>query len=89
MTTDAQTYCTTLKDLVGDERPFGDPFRDAIRIQALITGVDATILRQKPQPDKWSITEIVAHLADSELVFGFRLRMHLHRQRHQPAGVRP
>ena len=75
MTTDAQTYCTTLKDLVGDDDPLAILSETPSRIQALITGVDATILRQKPQPDKWSITEIVAHLADSELVFGFRLRM--------------
>ena len=75
MTTDAQTYCTTLKDLVGDDDPLEILSQTPSRIQALITGVDATILRQKPQPDKWSITEIVAHLADSELVFGFRLRM--------------
>ena len=45
------------------------------RIQALIAGTDGAVLRQKPRPDKWSIAEIVTHLADSELVFGFRLRM--------------
>lgn len=45
------------------------------RVQALIAGAGGAVLRQKPRPDKWSIAEVVAHLADSELVFGFRLRM--------------
>jgi hypothetical protein len=28
---------------------------------------------RRPAPEKWSITEIPAHLADSELVYGFRI----------------
>ena len=30
--------------------------------------------RKRPAPGKWSIAEIVAHLADTELVGGYRLR---------------
>ncbi len=75
MPTDMQTYCTTLKNLVGNDDPLAILSDTPARIQALIAGVDAAVLRQKPRPDKWSITEIVAHLSDSELVFGFRLRM--------------
>lgn len=30
-----------------------------------------------PAPDKWSATEIVCHLADCEIAFGFRLRQTL------------
>jgi hypothetical protein len=33
--------------------------------------------KRKPAPDKWSAAEIVCHLADCELVFGFRLRQTL------------
>lgn len=32
---------------------------------------------EKPAPGKWSPGEIIAHLADCELVFGFRLRQTL------------
>jgi DinB superfamily len=32
---------------------------------------------KKPAPGKWSAVEIVSHLADCELVFGFRLRQTL------------
>jgi hypothetical protein len=31
-------------------------------------------LNQRPVPGKWCIREIVAHLADCEITFGFRLR---------------
>ena len=34
-------------------------------------------IEQPPAPGKWSIREIVAHLADCELVFAFRLRQTL------------
>src|ERR1700747_1528274 len=34
-------------------------------------------LRHKPAPDKWSILEILGHLADIEIVYGYRLRQML------------
>jgi hypothetical protein len=30
---------------------------------------------KRPEPDRWSVAEILAHLADGELVFGFRVRL--------------
>src|SRR5579863_3868806 len=48
---------------------------------AAIDGLLETIGFEKstkaPAPGKWSPAEIVAHLADCELVFGFRLRQTL------------
>ena len=32
-------------------------------------------LRKRPVPDKWSVNEILAHLADSEIILGFRVRL--------------
>jgi hypothetical protein len=32
-------------------------------------------LRKRPAADKWSVREIVAHLADAEIVIGFRVRL--------------
>ena len=31
-------------------------------------------LRSSPDPTRWSVAQIVAHLADAELVFAYRLR---------------
>lgn len=43
-------------------------------LQALVTRANSDQLTRKPAPGKWSVSEILAHLADCELVFGFRLR---------------
>jgi hypothetical protein len=44
------------------------------KLEGLIKGVSAAKLRQRPAPGKWSICEIVAHLGDTELVGGYRIR---------------
>jgi hypothetical protein len=40
----------------------------------LIRGVPKSRLMRKPAPDKWSVGEILAHLTDTELVVGYRIR---------------
>ena len=44
------------------------------RLRASLVGLDADDLRQRPRPDKWSIQEIVSHVADSELMGASRVR---------------
>ncbi len=45
------------------------------RLATLIRGLSKKKLAQRPAPGKWSIAEILAHLADAELVIGYRLRL--------------
>jgi hypothetical protein len=45
------------------------------RLERLLKGVSSSRLRKRPSADKWSIAEIVCHLADSELARSFRIRM--------------
>jgi hypothetical protein len=45
------------------------------KLEGLVKGVSAGKFRKRPAPAKWSIAEIVAHLADTELVVGYRIRM--------------
>ena len=45
------------------------------KLASLIEGLSAAELARRPAPGKWSIQKIVAHLADDELVGGYRLRM--------------
>lgn len=47
------------------------------RIARLIEGVPRKRLSRRPAPDTWSVAEIVAHLSDSELVYGVRIRLML------------
>ena len=39
-------------------------------------------VNQRPEPGKWSLREILAHLADCEIAFGFRLRQSLAEPNH-------
>jgi hypothetical protein len=45
------------------------------RIKRLLSGLSTRQLQTPPARGKWSIAQIVGHLADAELVLGFRLRM--------------
>jgi hypothetical protein len=44
-------------------------------LDTLVRGVSRTLCARRPAPDKWSIQEIVAHLADDELVGAYRIRL--------------
>jgi DinB superfamily len=44
------------------------------RLAKLLKGVSLAKARKRPAPGKWSIAEIVAHIADTELVGGYRIR---------------
>lgn len=44
------------------------------RLAKLLKGVSPAKARKRPAQGKWSIAEIVAHIADTELVGGYRMR---------------
>jgi hypothetical protein len=44
------------------------------KLASLVAGLSADQLAYRLEPAKWSIQEVVAHLADDELVGGYRLR---------------
>jgi len=44
------------------------------KLARLIKGVPTAKLRKRPAPGKWSIAEILAHLADVEIAIGWRMR---------------
>jgi uncharacterized damage-inducible protein DinB len=46
-------------------------------IAAAVSGLPPDVLRYKPAPEKWSILEILGHLADIEIVYAYRLRQML------------
>jgi hypothetical protein len=44
------------------------------QVAAAVSGLSEKMLRYKPAPDKWCILEVLAHLADVEIVYAYRLR---------------
>ncbi|MBI3004760.1 MAG: DinB family protein [Ignavibacteriales bacterium] len=47
------------------------------KLAKLVKKATARKLNERPASDKWSVSEIVTHLAESELVIGYRLRLML------------
>ncbi len=45
------------------------------KLERLVKGVSRKRLAKRPAPGKWSVAEILAHLAESEIVGGYRIRM--------------
>jgi hypothetical protein len=51
-------------------------------LENLIQTLDSEALNRVPAPGKWSIREILCHLADVEVAFAFRLRQALAEDHH-------
>jgi hypothetical protein len=68
-------YIKLLLTTLGDRDPLSVQEETPERLRHAIAGLDETALRRAEQPGKWSILEVIQHLADSELVYGYRIRM--------------
>ena len=45
------------------------------KLERLLKGVSGAKLRKRPQPQKWSVAEIVVHMADAEIAGAWRMRL--------------
>src|SRR5262245_19500034 len=70
----AAAYVRSIVALVGDRDPLEVQARLAQDLRAAVAGLSPEQLRRPEAPGKWSILDVVRHLADSEVVFGWRLR---------------
>lgn len=71
---DSPDYIDALLGYLGDRKPL-EVFDDTTAaLRNAVKGLTSETVRQKPAPDKWSVLEIVQHLADAELTLGFRYR---------------
>ena len=70
-----QEYSARLLSNSAGKDPFTILEETPARIGALLAGRSAEDLRWTTSPARWSIAQIVAHLADAEIVGAFRFRM--------------
>ena len=70
-----QEYIKRITSYVEGEQPLKVQAATPKKLERLIKGASVSKLRKRPAPDKWSVVEILAHLADTEIVGGFRVRM--------------
>lgn len=47
------------------------------QVAAAVSGLPDRVLRYRPAPDKWCILEVLAHLADIEIIYAYRIRQML------------
>ncbi|MGH7491372.1 MAG: DinB family protein [bacterium] len=71
----AEAYVKGLLELLGDRDPVQVLGAQVAAVQQEVAGWRDEALRRPEKPGKWSILQVLQHLADSDLVSGFRMRM--------------
>lgn len=72
---EAAAYTAALLDLLGTRDPLEVLEQTAASIRETLANVEPNRLAQPEAPGKWSVRHVLAHLADSDVVLGWRLRM--------------
>lgn len=68
-------YARGLLNRLGDQEPLVILAGLGAALRRVFDGMPDNAMRQPEAPGKWSMIEVAQHLADSEIVVGFRLRM--------------
>jgi hypothetical protein len=71
----ASPYVARVLGRLGDRDPFQVQEALAGSLRAAAAGLDDAELRRPEAPGKWSVIQVVQHLADTEMVYGYRLRL--------------
>ncbi|HEY2546818.1 MAG TPA: DinB family protein [Candidatus Acidoferrum sp.] len=70
----AQQYTQRILNNTEGKDPLKTQAATAKTLSKLLKGAPAAKLRKRPAPEKWSVGEILAHLADAEIIVAWRLR---------------
>jgi uncharacterized damage-inducible protein DinB len=71
----AKAYVAAILELLGTSDPLDVLRQTEDGLQGILEGLSAQEITQPEAAGKWSIRHVMQHLADSELVWGYRLRM--------------
>ena len=69
-----EQYIARITGLVGSSDPVAIIEATPTRIAEAVKGLSGSAIDFKPAPEKWSIRQQLAHLADTELMMGSRFR---------------
>ena len=72
---EAKAYTTAIFGLLGDRNPLHVLQRTDKALQKAVDGLSVRQISKREAPNKWSIKHVLQHLADSEIVWAWRLRM--------------
>ncbi|MGQ0734868.1 MAG: DinB family protein [Acidobacteriota bacterium] len=82
----ARAYTSAVLDLLGTRDPLEVLESTVGQLHAVVAGLSRQAASQAESPGKWSVRQVLRHLADSELVWGYRLRLVLAHDRPALAG---
>jgi uncharacterized damage-inducible protein DinB len=71
----AEGYTRALLDLLGDQDPIEVQSAQIPVLHRLVEGIRPELLSRPEAEGRWSIVEVVQHLADTEVVYAYRVRM--------------
>ena len=70
----AQQYTARLLNYSGEKDPLRLQQAAPAKLASLVKGKTRKQLTRRPAPGKWSVAEIMAHLADAEIAISWRIR---------------
>jgi len=70
-----QQYTKRILGYVDGKDPLKVQKSTAKKLQKLIKSLSKKQMKRRPAPERWSIAEILAHLADTEVVSSWRMRL--------------
>jgi hypothetical protein len=70
-----QQYMDRISGYTKGKQPLAVQAATAKKLERMIKGVSTAKLRKRPAADKWSVSEILAHLSEAEIVGSFRMRL--------------
>jgi len=82
----AREYVTAVLNLLGSRDPLTVLRSTPDAVRNAVAGLTDRELSQPEAPGKWSMRQVVRHLADSDLVWGYRVRMVLAHDRPMLTG---
>ena len=82
----ASSYVKALLDLLGSQDPLVVLAELLPWLEERLRGLPEPMLRRPEAPGKWSVIQVIQHLADSDLVAGYRIKMIVSQDRPALAG---
>jgi len=70
-----QHYTKRILGYIDGKDPLKVQKNTAKKLQKLIKPLSKKQMKRRPAPDRWSVAEILAHLADAEVVGSWRMRL--------------
>lgn len=83
---ETRAYIAAILELLGDREPMSVLRETPAALRSAVDGLSPARLTEREKPGKWSIRHVLQHLADSELVWGWRLRVVLAQDRPRLGG---